>query len=87
MCSLQSRVTVIHIYYFLARVLEEGVRIVGLGPPSALQDKDVMSTGPDFVSISSISVHDICSWPLGVPAVLMSSYSFYSLRLSFLFSR
>jgi len=32
--------------YSLARVLEEGVRVVGLGPPSALQDEDVMSTDP-----------------------------------------
>jgi hypothetical protein len=55
--------------YSLARVLEEGVRVVGLGPPSALQDENVMSTGSDSVSISSILAHDICSWPLGVSAV------------------
>lgn len=30
--------------YSLARVLEEGVRVVWLGPTSALQDEDVMST-------------------------------------------
>jgi serine/threonine protein kinase len=83
---LEARIAAILMYWLLARVLEEGMRIVRPGPTSALQDKDLMSAWPIFCIKSHPSGRTTYVHELLVPLLFnVSSYSFHPLCLCFLF--